>query len=103
VVDTLRIKCRRALDETGYRGLVIAGGVGANRRLRAVLQRHVEAIGGRVYFPALEYCTDNGAMIAYAGALRLLAGQRDDDVGDVLARWSLEDLPAIAADGRDPA
>ncbi len=96
VVDTLRIKCRRALDETGYRDLVIAGGVGANRHLRAELERHVGGIGGRVYFPALEYCTDNGAMIAYAGALRLLAGQRDEDVSDVLARWSLEDLPAIS-------
>jgi len=97
VVDTLRIKCRRALEETGYRDLVIAGGVGANRHLRAELQRHVGEIGGRVYFPALEYCTDNGAMIAYAGALRLLAGQRDEDVCDVLARWSLEDLPVISA------
>jgi N6-L-threonylcarbamoyladenine synthase len=97
VVDTLRIKCRRALDETGYRDLVVAGGVGANRRLRAVLQRQADAIGGRVYFPALEYCTDNGAMIAYAGALRLLQGQRDVGVSDVLARWSLESLPAIGA------
>jgi N6-L-threonylcarbamoyladenine synthase len=96
VVDTLRIKCRRALEQTGYRDLVVAGGVGANRYLRAELQRQVGEIGGRVYFPALEYCTDNGAMIAYAGALRLLAGQRDEGVSDVLARWSLEDLPVIS-------
>jgi len=95
VVDTLRIKCRRALEETGYQNLVIAGGVGANRRLRAVLQQQVEDHGGRVYFPALEYCTDNGAMIAYAGALRLLEGHRDEAVSDVLARWSLESLPVI--------
>ena len=95
VVDTLRIKCRRALEETGYQNLVIAGGVGANRRLRAVLQQQVEEIGGRVYFPALEYCTDNGAMIAYTGALRLLEGHRDEAVSDVLARWSLETLPVI--------
>ena len=95
VVDTLRIKCRRALEETGYQNLVVAGGVGANRRLRAVLQQQVEEIGGRVYFPAFEYCTDNGVMIAYAGALRLLEGHRDEAVSDVLARWSLESLPAI--------
>ena len=95
VVDTLRIKCQRALAETGYQNLVIAGGVGANRRLREVLEQFTRAEGARVYFPALEYCTDNGAMIAYAGALRVLAGQRDEAVADVLPRWSLESLPAI--------
>jgi N6-L-threonylcarbamoyladenine synthase len=95
VVDTLRIKCRRALAETGYQNLVVAGGVGANRRLREVLEQSVGAAHARVYFPALEYCTDNGVMIAYAGALRVLAGQRDEAVTDVLPRWSLESLPAI--------
>ncbi len=95
VVDTLRIKCRRALEQAGYRNLVVAGGVGANRHLRDELQRSIAAMGGRVYFPALEYCTDNGAMIAYAGALRLLAGQRDDGPLDVLPRWSLESLPEL--------
>ena len=95
VVDTLRIKCRRALEATGYRSLVIAGGVGANRSLRAELQKTAEALGARVYFPALEYCTDNGAMIAYAGALRFLAGQQDDEIYDVLPRWSLDTLPVI--------
>jgi N6-L-threonylcarbamoyladenine synthase len=95
VVDTLRIKCRRALAETGYQNLVVAGGVGANRRLREVLEQSAGAAHARVYFPALEYCTDNGAMIAYAGALRVLAGQRDETVTDVLPRWSLESLPAI--------
>ena len=94
---SLRIKCKRALEHTGYRNLVVAGGVGANRHLREVLQKAVAAQGGRVYFPALEYCTDNGAMIAYAGALRLLAGQIDDGVDDVLPRWSLESLPALGA------
>ncbi len=97
VVDTLRIKCARALEATGYRSLVIAGGVGANRHLREVLQKTVRKLGARVYFPALEYCTDNGAMIAYAGGLRMAAGEQDVDVSDVLPRWSLEDLPAIAA------
>ena len=95
VVDTLRIKCRRALAETGYQNLVVAGGVGANRRLREVLEQSTGAAHGRVYFPALQYCTDNGVMIAYAGALRVLAGQRDGAVADVLPRWSLESLPAI--------
>jgi N6-L-threonylcarbamoyladenine synthase len=95
VVDTLRIKCRRALAETGYQNLVVAGGVGANRRLREVLEQSTGAAHARVYFPALEYCTDNGVMIAYAGALRVLAGQRDEAVTDVLPRWSLESLPAI--------
>jgi len=95
VVDTLRIKCGRALDLTGYSSLVIAGGVGANRQLRRVLQNLVEQRNTQVYFPAIEYCTDNGAMIAYAGALRLEAGQRDENVFDVLPRWSLESLTAL--------
>ncbi|MCP4471827.1 MAG: tRNA (adenosine(37)-N6)-threonylcarbamoyltransferase complex transferase subunit TsaD [Gammaproteobacteria bacterium] len=97
VVDTLRIKCKRALEETGYQQLVVAGGVGANRQLREALVRQVAELSGRVVFPALEYCTDNGAMIAYAGALRLAQGQTDENVSDVLARWSLESLPAIGA------
>jgi N6-L-threonylcarbamoyladenine synthase len=95
VVDTLRIKCDRALTETGYSRLVVAGGVGANRRLRQVLNELAKQRGGSVYYPAPEYCTDNGAMIAYAGALRLLAGQRDEDVFDVLPRWSMEELSEI--------
>jgi N6-L-threonylcarbamoyladenine synthase len=95
VVDTLRIKCQRALAETGYQNLVVAGGVGANRRLREVLEQFASANHARVYFPALEYCTDNGVMIAYVGALRVLAGQRDEAATDVLPRWSLESLPAI--------
>ena len=95
VVDTLRIKCQRALAETGYQNLVVAGGVGANRQLRETLEQFTSAHDARVYFPTLEYCTDNGAMIAYAGALRVLAGQRDEAVVDVLPRWSLESLPVI--------
>ncbi len=95
VVDTLRIKCKRALAETGYQNLVIAGGVGANRRLREVLDKQAGEQNAQVYFPALEYCTDNGTMIAYAGALRLKSGQQDVDVCDVLPRWSLESLVPI--------
>ena len=95
VVDTLRIKCLRALEASGCSRLIIAGGVGANRCLRDVMRREVEAMGGEVNFPAFEYCTDNGAMIAYAGALRLLAGQRDGADDEVTARWSLESLAPI--------
>ena len=95
VVDTLRIKCQRALAETGYQNLVVAGGVGANRHLREVLEQFTNAAHARVFFPALEYCTDNGVMIAYAGALRVLAGEHDETAVDVLPRWSLESLPAI--------
>jgi N6-L-threonylcarbamoyladenine synthase len=95
VVDTLRIKCKRALAETGYKNLVVAGGVGANRRLREALEKLAVDQRARVYFPAIEYCTDNGAMIAYAGALRLQKGQCDENVFDVLPRWSLELLEPL--------
>ncbi len=95
VVDTLKIKCARALEHTGYQNLVVAGGVGANRQLREVLSELVESRGARVFFPPMAYCTDNGVMIAYAGALRLLAGQRDEQVSDVLPRWSLESLTTV--------
>ena len=97
VVDTLRIKCDRALNETGYSSLVVAGGVGANRRLREVLNQLAGQRGARVYYPAPEYCTDNGAMIAYAGAMRLLVGQRDIAAFDVLPRWSIEDLSPVGS------
>ena len=96
VVSTLRIKCDRALTETGSSRLVVAGGVGANRNLRETLDKLTRGRGASVYYPAPEYCTDNGAMIAYAGALRLLAGQCDEDVFDVLPRWSLEDLNEVS-------
>jgi N6-L-threonylcarbamoyladenine synthase len=90
VVDTLAIKCRRALQTTGLKRLVVAGGVGANRRLRERLRELAVARGGRVYYPRLEFCTDNGAMIAYAGWRRLAAGQRDDAAIEVLPRWPLD-------------
>ena len=95
VVDTLKIKCARALDFTGYDNLVVAGGVGANRHLRSVLQQMVLERDAQVFFPPMDYCTDNGVMIAYAGALRLLVGEQDEHVSDVLPRWSLESLNAI--------
>ncbi|HSX59522.1 MAG TPA: tRNA (adenosine(37)-N6)-threonylcarbamoyltransferase complex transferase subunit TsaD [Tahibacter sp.] len=92
MVDTLRIKCLRALEAAGARSLVIAGGVGANRRLRAQLAEAAERQGFRVYFPRPEFCTDNGAMIALAGALRLSAGQTDGTGIQVFPRWDLETL-----------
>jgi N6-L-threonylcarbamoyladenine synthase len=95
IVETLVIKCRRALAATGARRLVIAGGVGANRQLRAQLAAAAAREGFRVYFPRLEFCTDNGAMIALAGALRLQAGLHDDAAIRVAPRWDLESLPAV--------
>jgi N6-L-threonylcarbamoyladenine synthase len=97
VVETLAIKCRRALAATGARRLVIAGGVGANRRLRAQLAEAAEADGFRVHFPRPAFCTDNGAMIALAGALRLAAGQHADPAIAVRPRWELESLEAVGA------
>jgi len=95
IVDTLLIKCRRALAVTGSRRLVIAGGVGANRTLRRRLAEAAERDGFKVFFPRLEFCTDNGAMIALAGALRLEAGLHDDTSIRVQPRWDLESLPAV--------
>jgi N6-L-threonylcarbamoyladenine synthase len=94
IVDTLIIKCRRALQAAGARRLVIAGGVGANRRLRAELAAAGEHDGFRVYFPRLASCTDNGAMIALAGAIRLASGQHQDATVQVRPRWDLQSLPA---------
>ena len=95
VVDTLAIKCGRALDAAGTDTLVVAGGVGANRRLRAKLQEMAEARGGQVRFPRPALCTDNGAMIAFAGALRLEAGQRADASVRATPRWDMASLPAM--------
>ena len=97
VVETLAIKCRRALHATRLKRLIIAGGVGANRRLRERLRETTTELGGQVYYPRLEFCTDNGAMIAYAGWRRLAAGQREDAAIEVLPRWPLDSLPAVDA------
>lgn len=91
VVDTLFLKCRRALKQTGHERLVIAGGVGANKFLRKKLQ----ALDADIFFPRLEFCTDNGAMIAYAGAMRLKAGQTEGSIIQTRPRWSLEELTAV--------
>ncbi len=95
VAETLKVKCKRALAKTTYSRLVVAGGVGANVRLRSTLTELLGGLGGEVYFPPMQYCTDNGAMIAYAGAQRLQAGLQDRGVFDVLPRWSLEDLVVV--------
>ena len=92
IVDTLCVKTLRAIDATGHRQLVVAGGVGANRDLRARLSRELEARGGKAYFPRPEFCTDNAAMIAVAGLMRLKAGERGAGGIEVRARWPLAEL-----------
>ncbi len=95
VVDTLKIKCRRALEQQHCKTLVIAGGVGANRRLRAQLAEMSAQLGGQLFYPRIEFCTDNGAMIAQAGCFRLMAGETQPLEIDARARWSMQDLKAI--------
>ena len=92
VVDTLTIKCRRALKLTGLNNLVIAGGVSANTALRQGLEKMLGEFKGQVFYARPRFCTDNGAMIAYAGCQRLLAGQRDGPAIGVQARWPMEQL-----------
>jgi len=92
VVDTLAEKSRRALAAVGYRRLVVAGGVGANKRLRERLEEITRAAGARLFFPRTEFCTDNGAMIALAGCLRLAAGERQGLALDARANWELGDV-----------
>ena len=94
VVDTLCIKCRRGLRETGFGRLVVAGGVGANRRLRDRLVRDLDA---EVFYPRPELCTDNGAMVAFAGFLRLRAGERRPLALGARARWPLDSLAPVDA------
>lgn len=97
VVDTLTIKCRRAVQQVGASTLVIAGGVGANLRLRESLQQMMQKEGGELFYPRIEFCTDNGAMIAFAGCLRLLAGQHEALGIQVRPRWPMSELTAIDA------
>ncbi|MGQ8364909.1 tRNA (adenosine(37)-N6)-threonylcarbamoyltransferase complex transferase subunit TsaD [Glaciecola sp. 1036] len=95
IVDTLLIKCRRALKQTGLKRLVMAGGVAANKRLRATFEAASKKEGFEVAYPSFEYCTDNGAMIAYVGCQRLVAGETTELDCRSLPRWPLEDLKPI--------
>jgi len=99
VVETLVIKCRRALRQENLKTLVIAGGVSANRNLRARLEKALAKERARVFYPAPVFCTDNGAMIAYAGAQRLQAGQHDSESTRVRPRWPMTELPPIEEAG----
>lgn len=95
VVETLTIKCRRALKQTHLNRLVIAGGVSANQALRQSLEKMLGEFKGNVFYARPAFCTDNGAMIAYAGCQRLMAGQHEGPEISVQARWPMEQLPAI--------
>ena len=98
VVDTLVIKCRRALKASGHRRLILAGGVSANRRLRREMDSAIASVGGETYYPRPALCTDNGAMIAYAGWQRLRAGQHEPLSFAPRARWAMESLPGLGED-----
>jgi len=94
--ETLMIKCRRALEHTGFSTLVVAGGVSANLALRQTVNEMAKKLKINVHYPAPEFCTDNGAMIALAGHYRLLSGQRNDHFEILVKpRWNLEELEAI--------
>ncbi len=95
VVDTLAIKCKRALDQTGFKRLVMAGGVSANRTLRSKLAEVMSKRGGEVFYARPEFCTDNGAMIAYAGMVRLKTGATADLGISVRPRWPLDELAPV--------
>lgn len=95
VVDTLAIKCKRALKQAGLKRLVIAGGVSANKQLRQTLAELMQQLGGEVFYPQPQFCTDNGAMIAYAGFLRLKQGQQQDLAIEVRPRWAMTELTAV--------
>src|SRR5262245_50615347 len=97
IVDTLVVKALRALDDTGLDALVVSGGVGANRALRERMAAAAAKQGARVYYPRIEFCTDNAAMIAVAGLARLEAGEHDGLGIQARARWSLASLPAVPA------
>ena len=92
VVDTLAIKCERAMKQTGITRLVAAGGVSANKQLRLKLKRMADETGGRIYYPRPEFCTDNGAMIAYTGYVKISAGQREPLRFAAYPRWPLKSI-----------
>ena len=95
VVETLTIKCKRALKQTNCKRLLIAGGVSANKALREDLDKMVEKERAELFYARPEFCTDNGAMIAYAGCQRLKVGQSSDFTIQVRPRWPLTELPSL--------
>ncbi len=95
VIDTLAIKCRRALEHCGLNRLVIAGGVSANHALREKLAATMAKLKGQIYYPRPEYCTDNGAMIAFAGMQRLKSGVHNDLTFKANPRWPLDSLDPV--------
>ena len=95
IAETLSIKCKRALEATGLNKLVVAGGVSANKQIRASLNDMIDREKCQIYFPRLEFCTDNGAMIAYAGCQRLMAGQLEGLEVLVRPRWPMSELTSI--------
>jgi N6-L-threonylcarbamoyladenine synthase len=92
VAETISIKCKRALQQTGLKRLVVAGGVSANKQIRAALTEMTAKEQAQIYFPRLEFCTDNGAMIAYAGCQRLMAGQQQGLEIFARPRWPISEL-----------
>ena len=97
VVDTLVIKCKRALKQESLKRLVIAGGVSANHQLRERLEAQLQKIGAKVFYARQQFCTDNGAMIAYAGCQRLMAGQTEPMSVRPKPRWPMDQLSAITS------
>jgi N6-L-threonylcarbamoyladenine synthase len=95
IVETLVAKTLRAIEETGYEAVVVAGGVGANRQLRERLAAATQRRGAKVYYPRIEFCTDNAAMIAVAGMARLKAGEVESLGVRARAHWSLEELGSL--------
>jgi N6-L-threonylcarbamoyladenine synthase len=93
-VAVLSSKCISALKQTGLKRLVVSGGVGANRKLRAALDQAASKKGFEVFYPRLEFCTDNGAMIAFAGAMRLQHALPGNHTFSVRPRWDLSELVA---------
>jgi N6-L-threonylcarbamoyladenine synthase len=95
MAETLAIKCKRAIQQTGLKTLIVAGGVSANQEIRTQLESMCQKENAQIYFPRPEFCTDNGAMIAYAGCQRLQAGQTQDLTIFARPRWPMDELISL--------